>query len=102
MHKDITVKADGVEQVALKTYTRVAGEFPSSRLVPYSLLAMAAIYDRQLNDMQNSLLLYGKLITQYPETEQAQFARSRYDELTLFQTSLTDTTADTLSETYEN
>ena len=89
-------------RVALKTYTRVAGEFPSSRLVPHSLLAMAAIYDRQLNDMQNSLLLYGKLITQYPETEQAQFARSRYDELTLFQTSLTDTTADTLSETYEN
>lgn len=89
-------------EAALKTYAELVRGFPSSRFVPLSLLATATIYDRQLNDMANSLLFYSKLIEQYPETEQAQFARSRYDELTLLQISLTDTIADTLSGTDEN
>ena len=89
-------------EAALKTYAELVRGFPSSRFVPLSLLATATIYDRQLNDMANSLLFYVKLIEQYPETEQAQFARSRYDELTLLQISLTDTIADTLSGTDEN
>lgn len=103
---DLMKMAEGKQvtdpEAALKTYARVVEEFPSSRFVPHSLLAMAVIYDRKLNDMENSVVLYGKLIKQYPETEQSRYAKSRYDELMLFQISLTDTTADSLSEIDEN
>lgn len=76
---------------ALQTYHIIVEEYPSSRFVPVALLAMAAMYDRELNDLDNSLLFYGKLLEEFPESDQARYIDDRYRQLNLVKESLSDT-----------
>lgn len=60
---------------ALEGYRKILDEFPDSDLAPRAAYAIAYIYDDRLDDPENAREAYQYLLTRYPETQQAEFAR---------------------------
>lgn len=66
---------------AINLYRDIVENSPNSRYVPVAVMAIARTYDVRLNDPDNSLVWYGKLIQDFPESDQARAVRDRYEEL---------------------
>jgi len=62
-------------QKALEGYREIIEEFADSDLAPRAAYAIAYIYDDRLNDTAKAREAYQYLLTRYPETQQAEFAR---------------------------
>lgn len=84
---------------ALVIYQIVVEQYPSSRFVPVALMAMANICDYELSDLDQSLHYYERLIGEFPETEQTQHIKTRYDQLREIKDSIPE---DSESETSDN
>lgn len=67
--------------VAVSLYREIVEKSPRSRYVPVAMLAIARTYDVRLNDLESSLAWYGRLIEEFPDTEQAAAVTGRYQEL---------------------
>ena len=89
-------------QKAIEVYQRVLFEYPTSRFVPHALMAVANSYDTRLNDLENSLIFYERLMQDFPASEQARFVEARYQELRRLQESFADTSRTTAVDTDEN
>ena len=66
---------------ALVIYQSMIEQYPSSRFVPFALMAMACICDYELSDLDKTLFYYERLIGEFPETEQTEYIKTRYEQL---------------------
>ncbi|MFQ6616313.1 MAG: tetratricopeptide repeat protein [Fidelibacterota bacterium] len=73
------VSTDPLGAVAL--YREIVEKTPHSRYAPVAIMAIARTYDVRLNDLENSLTWYGRLIQEFPDSEQAVAVKGRYQEL---------------------
>lgn len=93
--EDILVEAERISQdnpeEALTIYQIIIDQYSYSRFVPLALMAMASTYDYELNDLENSLSLYERLVKEFPKSEQAKFIEVRYRQLKELKTSMSDT-----------
>lgn len=103
--EDVLEEAERVSRLnpkeALTIYQTIVEEYPSSRFVPFALLAMANTYDYTLNDLENSLLFYERLINEFPGSEQAQFVEIRVRQLKELKDSQLDTLKSEVSDVSE-
>jgi len=60
---------------ALINYEQVLDQFPTSDVAPRAAYAIAYIYEKILDDQEKARQAYQRLVRDYPESQQAMFAR---------------------------
>jgi TolA-binding protein len=65
---------------ALATYQEVLTVFPNSEIAPKAAYAIGYIYAELLKDADKARLAFMKLINDYPESQQAEYARAYLEE----------------------
>jgi TolA-binding protein len=66
---------------AAEAYRKIIDENPTSELAPKAAYALAYIYEVHLGDDAKALEAYGFVVSRYPDTQQAQFAREAVERM---------------------
>lgn len=66
---------------AIEEYRKVLDGFPEGELAPRAAYAIGYVYDVRLEDAGKAREAYELVVTRYPETQQAQYAREALDRI---------------------
>ena len=57
-------------------------DYPNDELAPRAAYAIGYIYDEYMDDKQEALRAYRRVVREYPDSQQAEFAQEQLRQLT--------------------